>query len=84
MGAEQRDDHVSPRQWIDFEHELRRRHLSSAEFAMTVGGPVVAPGSARPSRDLVRVRHQGSGTAREYDAATWKTDFIHDVHAGAF
>jgi hypothetical protein len=77
-------DHVGMREWIDFEHELRRRHLSSDEFTLSADEPVRVAGTRQRPRELVTVRHSRSGTARDYDAMTWKTDFIHDVHAGAF
>jgi hypothetical protein len=86
MKPENLYDHVGPSQWIDFEHELRRRHLSSDEFVLSADEPLVAVGSAPPTCDMVTVRHRHSGTVtvREYNSLTWKADLIRDVNAGAF
>ena len=84
MPIQERHDNVCPREWIDFEHELRRRHLSSDDFLLSTGEPVVVAGAARVTRDSIVVRHRLSNTVRQYDCATWQTDLIRDVNAGAF
>jgi hypothetical protein len=77
-------DDISPSGWIDFEHELRRRHLSSDDFELSVDDSVMAIGPSRPGRNLVVVRHRRRGTVRHYDYITWKTNLIRDVSAGVF
>jgi hypothetical protein len=84
MNTQERGDNICPREWIDFENELRRRHLSSDDFTLSIDDPSTAASAFRPLSDLIIVRHGRSNTVRRYDCMTWKTDLIRDVYAGAF